>query len=59
MTLNDLMNRNPLYITAGAKTAAEDAAMNYFFQCVGRFYSGDYGAIPPEDIAAICYISDY
>lgn len=43
MTLNDLMNRNPLYITAGAKTAAEDAAaMNYFFQCVGRFYSGDY-----------------
>lgn len=53
MTLNDLMNRNPLYITAGAKTAAEDAAaMNYFFQCVGRFYSGDYGAIPPEDIAA-------
>lgn len=52
MTLNDIMNRNPLYIAGGATAAAEiPAARDYILQCVRRFYSGDYGAIPPEDIA--------
>lgn len=53
MTLEEVRRKNSIGIAGAAKVAAEkDRPLHYIFQCLARFYRGDYGVIPPEDIAA-------
>ena len=54
MKLSDMMRKNPLLVMGRLKTMVEkdSGAQIYIFSCVDRFYSGDYGEVPPEDTAA-------
>lgn len=54
MKLFQIMQRNALGIAGAAQVAftENESAHAYILECVGRFYRHDYGAIPPEDVAA-------
>ena len=49
MTLEDL-RKIELYQTAAIGEAAADPdTLRYIFECLDRFYSGDFGEVPAED----------
>lgn len=50
MTLSDLQ-KLPFYMTSSINTAMQDPETHaYIMMCLLRYYSGDYGEVPPEDI---------
>lgn len=50
MTLAQLQ-KLPLFATASISAAMRDMDTNtYIMICLSRFYSGNYGAVPPEDV---------
>ena len=49
MTLSDLQ-KLPFYMTSSINTAMKDPETHaYIMMCLFRYYSGDYGEVPPED----------
>ena len=43
----------PLFQTSSIAAAAEDPeTLEYIIECLGRFYSGDFGEVPADDTAA-------
>lgn len=52
MKLEDLQAL-PLFQTSSIAAAAEDPeTLEYIMECLGRFYSGDFGEVPADDTAA-------
>lgn len=50
MTLKDIMNNNIFLV--GPIQNAGPVQREYIARCLDRFFTGDYGEIPPEDTAA-------
>ena len=52
MKLEDLQAL-PLFQTSSIAAPAEDPeTLEYIMECLGRFYSGDFGEVPADDTAA-------
>lgn len=52
MSLDDL-SINDMFIVGGLKEATRDKEqMDYIYYCLERFFAGDFGEIPTEDIEA-------
>lgn len=52
MKLEDLQAL-PLFQTRSIAAAAEDPeTLQYIFDCLGRYFAGDFGTIPEDDTAA-------
>lgn len=53
MTLNDLGKLPLLQTRSISKTYGGDPdTFGYIVECLGRFYKGDYGEVPEEDVEA-------
>lgn len=52
MTLDDIKKLPTLQTRTIAEAAADPETAFYIIGCLQRFYSGDYGEIPPEDTTA-------
>lgn len=51
MTLKDIM-KNPVYLVGPILAADDQVQREHIIRCMERFFTGDYGKIPPEDTAA-------
>ncbi len=53
LRLFKMMDKNPGYLTGGIVEAARDpVTRSYIFDCGARFYRGDFGTMPAEDVQA-------
>lgn len=52
MTLEDMKQLQTLQTATIAEDMKDEETFFYVVNCLNRFYSGDYGEVPPEDTEA-------